>query len=52
MDHSNDNEELSYDRKRNEYMQRIQEARQRGDKSTEMQLQLELNYMDDAHYKH
>jgi len=40
-----------YDKKRLEYAQRIQEARERGDKFTEQQLQQELNYMDDAHLK-
>ena len=40
-----------YDKKRLEYEQRIQEARERGDKFTEQQLQQELNYMDDAHLK-
>lgn len=43
-------EDKDYEQKRTEYMQRIQEARQRGDHATETQLQLELNYMDDAHY--
>jgi len=40
-----------YDKKRLEYAQRIQEARERGDRFTEQQLQQELNYMDDAHLK-
>ena len=34
-----------------EYQKRIQEARERGDRATEQQLQQELNYMDDAHLK-
>lgn len=34
-----------------EYLRRIQEARERGDRATEAQLQQELNYMDDAAYK-
>jgi len=33
-----------------EYLKRIQEARERGDRATEQQLQQELNYMDDAAY--
>jgi len=43
--------EKSYDEKRREYEQRIQEARVRGDRFTEQQLQQELNYMDDAHLR-
>lgn len=31
-----------------DYLKRIQEARERGDSDTEAQLQEELNYMDDA----
>lgn len=34
-----------------EYLKRIQEARERGDCATEAQLQQELNYIDDASYK-
>lgn len=33
-----------------EYLKRIQEARERGDRATEAELQQELNYMDDAAY--
>jgi len=33
-----------------EYLKRIQEARERGDSATEAELQQELNYMDDAAY--
>jgi hypothetical protein len=37
-------------RQHDEYLERIQEARERGDRATEQQLQQELNYMDDAAY--
>ena len=38
-------------RQHDEYLKRIQEARERGDLATEQQLQQELNYLDDASYK-
>ena len=41
-----------YKRQHDEYLKRIQEARERGDHATEAQLQLELNYMDDAQFAH
>lgn len=41
-------QDLDYKQKHDEYQQRIQEARERGDRATEAQLQQELNYMDDA----
>ena len=34
-----------------EYQKRIQEARERGNRADEQQLQQELNYIDDAQYK-
>ena len=37
-------------RQHDEYLERIQEARERGDHATEQQLQQELNYIDDARY--
>jgi len=37
-------------RQHDEYLKRIQEARERGDRATEAELQQELNYMDDAAY--
>ena len=40
-----------YKRQHDEYLKRIQEARERGDRATEAQLQQELNYMDDASFK-
>jgi len=40
-----------YKRQHDEYLKRIQEARERGDSATEAQLQQELNYMDDAAYQ-
>lgn len=43
---------MQYRRQHDEYLRRIQEARERGDRSTEAQLQQELNYLDDAQYKH
>tara|TARA_B100002019_G_scaffold260113_1_gene245964 strand:+ start:1354 stop:1512 length:159 start_codon:yes stop_codon:yes gene_type:complete len=42
---------LQFKRQHAEYTKRIQEARERGDRVTEAQLQQELNYMDDASYK-
>lgn len=47
-------ETLKQERKRqhDDYVKRIQEARERGDRATELQLQQELNYMDDARYSH
>lgn len=42
---------MQYKRQHDEYLRRIQEARERGDRATEAQLQQELNYMDDAAYK-
>lgn len=42
---------MQYRRQHDEYLRRIQEARERGDSATEAQLQQELNYMDDAAYK-
>lgn len=42
---------MQYRRQHDEYLRRIQEARERGDRATEAQLQQELNYMDDASYK-
>ena len=39
-----------YKQQHDEYLKRIQEARERGDHATEAQLQQELNYMDDAVY--
>ena len=44
--------ERDYKKKHDEYQKRIQEARERGDRATEAQLQQELMYMDDAHLKH
>ena len=41
-----------FKKKHDEYQQRIQEARERGDRVTEAQLQQELNYMDDSQYSH
>jgi len=38
------------ERQHDEYLKRIQEARERGDRATEQQLQQELNYLDDARY--
>lgn len=43
-----DQEQMQYQRQHDEYLRRIQEARERGDRATEEQLQQELNYMDDA----
>lgn len=40
-----------YKQQHDEYLKRIQEARERGDRATEAQLQQELNYMDDASFK-
>jgi len=37
-------------RQHDEYLKRIQDARERGDRATEAELQQELNYMDDAAY--
>jgi len=37
-------------RQHEDYLKRIQEARERGDRATEAELQQELNYMDDAAY--
>jgi hypothetical protein len=44
-------QEQQYQRQHDEYLKRIQEARERGDLATEQQLQQELNYLDDAAYK-
>lgn len=44
--------ELQRRRQHDEYVRQIQEARERGDRATEAQLQQELNYMDDAGYSH
>ena len=43
---------MQYRRQHDEYLRRIQEARERGDRSTEAQLQQELNYLHDAQFKH
>ena len=39
-------------RQHDEYLKRIQEARERGDRATEAELQQELNYLDDANLSH
>jgi hypothetical protein len=45
-------QEQQYQRQHDEYLRLIQEARERGDRATEAQLQQELNYMDDAQNSH
>ena len=44
-------QDREFKKKHDEYQQRIQEARERGDRATEAQLQQELMYMDDARLK-
>jgi len=43
--------EQDYEQERADLMKRIQEARERGNRADEQQLQQELNYIDDAQYK-
>jgi len=45
-------QDRDYKKLHDEYQQRIQEARERGDRATEQQLQQELNYIDDAQSHH